>query len=138
MGLVLHDSESLRQFVETYHDYKKEKFELREVFSRFDSIREHVHRTLRDIIYHDLPKVAGIYGEACGIELTDFGNLMQSIFIRHDIVHRNGKTKDGTAHTISSEQLENLCVAVETFVDKVAEQVRKALANKGNPSGDVK
>ncbi len=79
-------------------------------------------------IYHDLPKVADIYKDACGIELTDFGELTKSILIRHDIVHRNGKTKEGSVHSIKQNEVEALCAAAEAFVTKIDEQVQAVLS----------
>ncbi len=125
VGLVMQDDESLRDFVESFLDFKKEKFELREVFARHESIREHSRKALREIIFHDLPKVAGVYKDACGIDLPDFGSIMTKILIRHDIVHRNGKTKEDVAHTINAEDLEALCGMVETFVTKTEVEVEK-------------
>ena len=64
---------------------------------------------MRDVIYHDLPKVSGMFRDALGIELPNIGEIYKSVFIRHDLVHRNGKTKDGDQHAIKQENIASLC-----------------------------
>jgi uncharacterized protein (TIGR02646 family) len=128
ISAVTRNQKSLRRFVESFLDFKREKFELREVFERHGTIRDRAIIAMRDIIYHDLPKVNGIYRDALGFELPDIGELMKCVLVRHDIVHRNGKSKDGTVQSVSQAELEALCDAAAAFVAEVEESVRTAIA----------
>ena len=46
-------------------------------------------------------------------------DLIQSILIRHDFVHRNGKNPDGKKEVINKEQLEDLLTEIRTFTKKI-------------------
>jgi len=94
-AIVMSKKEYLRKFVETFKNFKSEKFELQDVFNQYDNIEDRAIKAILDIIYHDLPKVKGIYQDALGITFPNIGIIMKAVFKRHDFVHRNGKTKDG-------------------------------------------
>lgn len=111
--------ELLRSFVETFHDFRKEKFELSEVFNRYEEIEEKSTRAMRDVIYHDLPKVSGMYRDTLKVEFSDFGNLYKAVLVRHDLVHRNGKTKSGETREISVDDVNKLCDEAELFVKDI-------------------
>lgn len=116
---VSQKKELLRSFVESFHGFRKEKFELSEVFNRYEEIEERSIRAMRDILYHDLPKVSGIYRDTLGIEFSDFGDLYKSVFVRHDLVHRNGKSKSGEPSEISASDVDQLCAKAELFVKDI-------------------
>jgi hypothetical protein len=43
------------------------------------------------------------------IDFPDISNLSKAVVKRHDLVHRNGKTKEGDIINVSSEEIELLC-----------------------------
>lgn len=115
----------LRSFVETFHDFKQERFDLREVFERFESIEDKAYKAMRDVIYHDLPKVKGMYFDTFGVEFPHIGDLYKIVFVRHDLVHRNGAKKSGGSHDISSDDVAALCEMVESFVSELKIEMDK-------------
>jgi uncharacterized protein (TIGR02646 family) len=99
----------MRQFVETFHGFKNVKLNLAEVFARYESIEKDAISAMADVIYHDLAKVSGMYQDTLEIDFPkDLGFLYKAVLIRHDIVHRNGKDKNGKFHSISAEEVEKL------------------------------
>lgn len=115
----------LRSFVETFHDFKQERFDLREVFERFESIEDKAYKAMRDVIYHNLPKVKGMYLDTFGIEFPHIEDLYKIVFVRHDLVHRNGAKKSGGSHDISSDEVNQLCNLVENFVSELKVEMDK-------------
>ena len=122
---VVSNKEFLRTFVETFRDFKAEKFDLTELFNQYDKIDEKAIKAMLDVIYHDLPKVKGIYQDTLGITFSNIGILMKAISKRHDFVHRNGKTKDGKVHKMEINDIEVLCVEAERFIQDVDEQINR-------------
>ncbi len=114
----------LRSFVETFHDFKKEKFELRDIFTYYEEIEEKVIKAMKDVIYHDLPKVSGMYRDTLGVEFLALSNLYKSVLVRHDLVHRNGKTISGEFHEINRGDVEQLCNQIESFVRDVESKLK--------------
>jgi len=120
----------LRRFIETFHSFRSEKFEVRELFKYYDGIDEKATKAMMDVIYHDLPKVKGMYFETLAIEFPDLNTLYKAVIKRHDFVHRNGKTKDGKKHDVSFEEIEKLAEETQSFVVNVNEQIKQLNANK--------
>lgn len=122
---VQSDKKYLRTFVETFHDFKQERFDLREVFERYESIEDKAFKSMRDVIYHDLPKVKGMYSDTFGIKFPYIGDVYNIVFVRHDLVHRNGAKKSGGSHNISSDGVTQLCALVENFVSELKLEMSK-------------
>lgn len=108
-----------RKFVETFHEFHKKKFELNELFRVQDEIKDKASKAMRDVIYHNLPKVKGMYQDTFEIKFPEFSEISESVFKRHDLVHRNGKTKDGNIHQIKRTDIDTLCGMVDKFVDEL-------------------
>lgn len=120
---VTASEEALRNFVESFHDFKQEKFELRELFERYGNIEAKALESMKGVIYHDLPKVSGMYADALKIKFPTISEVYKSVFIRHDIVHRNGKTKDGKTHVLGMADVESLCALTDSFVNSIEAQL---------------
>jgi hypothetical protein len=50
------------------------------------------------------------------------GDLFKAILIRHDLVHRNGKMKEGGEHTLSKENVRNLIEQANKFISHIDTQ----------------
>lgn len=116
---VLSSIDSKRKFVENYKGYKELKLSLSDIYNKMDNIDSYIIKTLRDIIYHNLPVVKNIYKAALGIEIGDISDLTKCVNIRHDIVHRNGKNKDGELCNISKEDVTELAKKVSVFIENI-------------------
>lgn len=123
---VLSSEENFKQFVKTFRNIKNRKFDLSEIYDKLDSIRDIVKKELVDVIYHDLPKVKGMYHDTLGIDFPDIGGLMKAIKTRHDMVHRNGKNKEGEKIEITKELVTEVIGKVELFVKDIDEKITKA------------
>lgn len=121
---VVYNDAYLRKFVETFHDYNKTKFNFSEIFSRYESVETTVLKSLLDVLYHNLMKVKGMYKDTLGISFPkDIDTLLKAVDIRHDIVHRNGKDKDGVIHEINRTTVEDLISEVKMFAHFLEEQL---------------
>jgi hypothetical protein len=52
-------------------------------------------------------------------------SVTRAVAIRHDLVHRNGKTKDGKIHRLDADQFHELMVIVESFVNALQASLDK-------------
>jgi hypothetical protein len=76
-----------------------------------------------NVIYHNIWKVRPMYESVLGIGFPeDLVDLQKAIMTRHDIVHRNCKTKDGDHIEFSIEDIEQNTELVSEFVAFVDEQ----------------
>ena len=123
INLTIGNEEYFRNFVESYPDFRQRKFELRHLYVEQERIKETGKKIMIDIIYHDLPKISQMYALTFKIEFPSIGLLMKSILIRHNLVHRNGKAKDGTDVLIGKTAITDLIGKVRPFVADIADKL---------------
>jgi hypothetical protein len=118
---VLHDPKVLGRLLEQDTELRKERFSLLDIQANPDLVRDRVAAYLRDLRYHNLPKVNVVYKIALGVEVLPEGEaaapLILAMRLRHDCVHRNGFNKDG-------EKLTNFTKA---YVAEIADAFRKVV-----------
>jgi len=134
-ALKFHLSEKedfLIKFVETFQDFKNKKCDFNDIFNLCSSIESTVEEGLRSFLYHNLPKIQGIYKSTFNIDFQPINELMQSISIRHDLVHRNGKDKNGNIHNIQKEDIVNLCDKTLLFITNIEEQFSALAVTEDN------
>lgn len=126
----------LKKFVETYPKFKgKEnahKFELCEIFTKYNKIEEIVTDEILGIIYHNLHTIKPMFKDTFGVQFPEeMKDISKAIQIRHDIVHRNGKTKINkdtkvsSEHKIGKEEIKKLIAVTTKFVSDIDEQMMK-------------
>ncbi|WP_337983750.1 HNH endonuclease [Lysinibacillus sp. C5.1] len=125
INTVINNKKYIRRLVETDPEFKKRKLEFSEIFKSVEEIKETVLSYLLDIIYHNIGKVQKIYGSVLQIEFpSDLSNISKAIKIRHDLVHRNGKQKDGNINDINREAVLKCAEDVYSFVKHIDEKLR--------------
>lgn len=120
---VLNNENYFKQFVKTFRGIKGMKFELCEIYEKLDKLTDIVKKELINVIYHDLPKVKGMYQDTFKIEFPEIKELMKAIYVRHDLVHRNGKNKEGEKILLTKEKVVNIIDLVESFVKDLNERL---------------
>ncbi|MBC7525282.1 MAG: hypothetical protein H7239_12700 [Flavobacterium sp.] len=120
---VLNKEEYFKNFVKTYHGIRNRKFELSEIYDKLDKLTDIVKIELVAIIYHDLPKVKEMYQETLKIEFPAISELMTIIKTRHDMVHRNGKNKEGEKIELTKELVFDMIRKVEEFVNCINDKL---------------
>jgi hypothetical protein len=123
INTVLRHEKFLRKFVETFENFKKEKFTLNEFFKCQNEIKEKSKKAMFDLIYHDIPKIKGIYRDTLNIDFGNIGTIAKYVSMRHDLVHRNGKTKEGDSVIVNSELIADLIKHMETFIGNINNQI---------------
>ncbi len=121
--VVLTNDNIFKRFVRTFYGIRNRKFQLSEIYDKINHIQDIAKKELLDVIYHDLAKVKGMYEDTLEIEFPDIGNLSKAILIRHDMVHRNGKTKDGAEVEINEDIINDIITKVETFVNELDKKI---------------
>lgn len=120
---VLSAPETKRKFTEKFKDFKEEKFSLSDLFKKLDEHDKQISKALRDIIYHNLPKVKGMYKDTFDVEFGDIKDMMKAVSIRHDIVHRNGKDKEGNMKVVTESEVQELISKAKTFIENIEKQI---------------
>lgn len=119
----LRDKILLKRFVQSYPDFRQRKLEFKEIFNQYDIITDTVKTTLLEIIYHDLRKVREMYRSTFEIDFPDLEEPIRCVLIRHDIIHRNGKTKDGDTLVITGQLVSDAILVIEKFITDIAKKL---------------
>jgi hypothetical protein len=113
---VIRNQTLLQKFVETNPDFQGKKLVLSQIFCRMKDLDKEVKSYLVDLVWHNLEKVKPMYKSTLGIDFPkDLRRLFKAIAIRHDIVHRNGKNKEGNEIQLSRADVEQLLADVRDF-----------------------
>ncbi|MCP4108395.1 MAG: hypothetical protein GY749_23100 [Desulfobacteraceae bacterium] len=121
--LILNNEECFKKFVKNYPKFQNDKIQLCNIFEKVDSLSFLVTKELSEIIYHNLPKVKNIYEKSTWIEFPKIDDLKEAIKIRHNIVHRNGRTKEGEKNIITRKAVNDLIKSIRLFVDEMEEKL---------------
>lgn len=126
ISTVSKDKELLRRFVETTPEFKSEKIPLSEVFKAAEEIEKKARSYLMDVVWHHLNRVKPMFKDTLDLSFPDdMNDLFKAVLIRHDLVHRNGKKKDGGEHDISGNEVKTLIQWSRSFVDHIETQWAK-------------
>lgn len=127
INLTDENEDYFRKFVETYPNFKERKFQLNEIYNEYNKLRETAKKEMLEVIYHNLAKVKNMFNSTFKIDFPDITELSKAVNTRHDLVHRNGKTKEGADVLIKKDTIEDLLNTILDFV----EQIAKSLNLKG-------
>lgn len=114
-------------------EFKDKKFSLAEIFDHLDKIENDVLTHLSNQVWHRLDKLKPTIEHSLGIGLPDIGPIMSAVEIRHDIVHRAGRTKDGKQVTIGADVVLKLRSEALKFADAINEELNKSFPRLTEP-----
>lgn len=105
-------------------DLKERKFSIEDVLSWSGRIETKIDEHLSEIVWHNLGKAGQMYKSLLGVRFpTDSEDVYRAVAWRHDIVHRNGRTKDGEVKVVRETDLYKCFDSIEAFVEQVEAQL---------------
>lgn len=125
---VLNRSAVKRRFVES-HQVFKEKLAKKDMFAFLDTIDKTLNSEIDKISFHNMDTVKDLYQKvlACDFPEDKLNRLRPSVFVRHDIVHRNGKKSDGFSVDVSQQDVFELIELVKSLIKDIDQQILDGL-----------
>lgn len=117
--------ENLKRFICTHPIFKNQKFDISQIFDKYDEIENIAQKVMLDTIYHNLPIVRNMYRDTFNISFPDFSEIYKAVLTRHDLVHRNGYTKSGEIAEVNKGVINELINNVKNFVRKLVIELEK-------------
>ncbi|MEP6485977.1 hypothetical protein NDI43_02145 [Microcoleus vaginatus GB2-A3] len=130
INTVLSNENYLKSFFISFKDFKEQKLGMNELLDSASKAKEIAKKAMSEVIYHNLPKVSKMYEGTLNIEFPQFSEIQKAVSIRHDLVHRNGKKKDGLEINIDSRSVDDIISKVESFISEIDQKLKE----KDNPS----
>lgn len=109
----------LQEFVKNHPEFKNQKISISEIYSVSETIRERAKTIMVNTIYHKLPIVREMYTQTFSTKFPDISSLQKYILIRHDLVHRNGRTIEGKLVKVNDNLINELREVSISFVDEL-------------------
>lgn len=104
------------------------------MYKAAEEIEQRAKSYLVDVVWHNLGRVKPMYQAVLGVEFNnEMGDLVKAVLKRHDIVHRNGKTKSGEHIVLTKIDVTELVSKVECFIQDIDLKMREIRANKEMP-----
>lgn len=116
--------------IKNIKELKEKSIPLVELLHKEKTASLYVQQYLSGILYHKIPLVVAIYKailQPNKYKQNSLKAVSSLIHLRHDIVHRNGKTTDGIAHTFSSDTLNETFKTVEEFLTTMKDMINEAV-----------
>lgn len=128
------DKAVFRKYIETTDHFRGQKILLSTIFKESDGIDKRGRAYLTKMLWHRLSDVARLYRNTLGVQLPqDMKELLAAVQIRHDFVHRNGRTPDGKEISLTPGQITDLVKLVQNLVDGIEAQ-QQELSEKAKVS----
>ena len=124
INTVLSRETYLNSFIRTFKDFKDQKVALNELPDLFSKKEEIAKKAMLEVIYHNLPKVSKMYEATLNIVFPKFSEIQKGVLIRHDLAHRNGKTKDGTEIIVNNLMVDDIISKVESFISEIDQKLK--------------
>lgn len=126
INTVLSSPKYIRKVVETDKAFTEQKFDLREIYDKYDNISEIVQDHIIGVIYHNIWKAKVMYKNTLNIEFpNDIREMSKAVSIRHDLVHRNGKNhKTGKTHQFRKEDIDKTIEMALGFVNHIENDIK--------------
>ncbi len=116
---IENDNQALRDIVTMLPAFQQQSIKLSSIFEEFDGLRNRVKGHLQNMVWHRFDQVAMVFGHGLGVKLPSLKVFEQPLLKRHDIVHRSGFNKDGSAITVSKSEINELFAAITSFAVQV-------------------
>ena len=114
------DDNKLKTFFEKNKDFEKAKLSLNQVMTI--NPKQIAKKYLETITWHKLEKVLPLYRCVFDVSFSKMDFLFTMIKLRHDIVHRCGKDKEGNEIEVTKENLERLFSEIEELATLIHEK----------------
>jgi hypothetical protein len=124
LRLTIENKIFYQAFVQTHPEFKTRKFELREIFMQQKQLDLTIKKTILDTIFHNLPTIKNMYEDTFSIHFPPIKEMYSYVLLRHDLVHRNGKTKDGKDVEIADDYIDKVILDTKDFIEKICIELK--------------
>jgi len=122
---VFNYQEYKERFIKIYDGIKDKKITLSQ-FIEYDIDKE-VGNAINEIVYHNISTVKGLFTHIFKIIFPESTIVYKMVSTRHDLVHRNGRNKNGEYLELSRDQVLFSINEVEKFVTEINQNLSAVL-----------
>ncbi len=113
------NSNEKKLFVASHKPFET-KIKISSIYKTFEELDDIIRKEIFKISFHNLVTAKSLYYSVFRVTLPDTADLLRNVEVRHNLVHRNGKDKEGNRILISNEMIEQLILKVGNFGAEVS------------------
>jgi len=119
------EEKRIQMFIQKSGLYRDQKVVKADIFDECDKLVEQAKAEIASTVWHNMKTVRKYYATALGVKVDELSakKLEEAIDVRHHIVHRNGKDRNGTPVMIDKSQVLALTETIENFVLEIENQL---------------
>lgn len=124
---IINNKKYIPKLLEFTPEFNQKEFKnLKKAYDWIENINDNIIDVLAGISFHNLTKVISMYKNILNIKFPqDLGDIFRAIDTRHDLVHRNGKTKVGEEIFITKQEINNLLEQISEFIKNIELQAKE-------------
>ncbi len=123
---ILKDKKIIPKLLESISEFNEKKLTLYNAYNWIEHLNDNIIDVISGISFHNLGKVKNMYKDVLNVDFPeDLGIVFNAISIRHDIVHRNGKTKDGEEIILTKQDIDELIDEISKLIKYIDSQTKK-------------
>lgn len=126
-SLISQDEQLLKNVLRKFKVLKNVK--LADLAETNLDVKSLVLKYVSDVLYHNIPNVVEMYEQVLGTKLgIDISKVVTITKLRHDIVHRNGKTIDGNTISLNPQDFTQAIDDIKEFAGGLQRAINDAQA----------
>ncbi len=115
----------MRRLVEADSEFGRSKIDTKDIFRKHEGLKSDVVAYLESLMHHNLNRVKHLYLSSLSVELpSEIDFIYRAINDRHDIVHRNGRRRDGSIVSPDLDSVKELLPRILQMVRVIDLQVK--------------
>lgn len=122
-GLVFEHADRLTALVRATESLRKAQISLVELANEPDILRLKVKQFFQNFSFHNIEKVAKLYKATLSVDIipdpAKAERLIRLVHLRHDLVHRNGKDRDGNVSDLTADHIKEIAALSDEVVSRV-------------------
>lgn len=134
IGLVTYSDAVLKKFLSGHKKLGTKPIPLQAILGNPSIVIEQVEEHLKSQLYHKIDVVSELYRDAFGIDVFKNSDrkvaLEAAIKLRHDIVHRNGRAKNGVMISLDHSMVTRVNMLVGGLVNEVETALEELIKKK--------
>lgn len=123
-SLIITSDKYFANAISNVHCLKNAKFSISDIVKQKDGAKGFAITELSKVMYHNVSKVKDILDAVIDKKIqVDITEVSKITLLRHDIVHRDGKTTDGKLIKVDREIVIEVIDSIEQFVNTISAQL---------------
>ncbi|KJY99081.1 hypothetical protein [Pseudoalteromonas ruthenica] len=123
-ALITEREDFLHNAIRNVEEVSKAKYSLAELAETDLNICNLAVKHATEILFHNIPKVKKVYEQVLGVKLQlDISKVSKITALRHDIVHRNGYSKDNEPINLNAQDLYQAIEDIREFTSSLQKQI---------------